>query len=190
MGKSSRTRQKFRNATRADPASPVRCPKPHTVRRSEGMKSKNRVKSNISALADESFHFAAEHEEHVHFDREPEQHAGGMHERVGGEAPDLTRSQDACAIEKHEDRAAAPPPAATSRQVTNGDHDVQGDENGRDVDRKPAHPGDWPIVIGGSDSEHISIIAFAFMSARAQRDRVMNSPRQRRIGHSARDAEI
>ena len=143
----------------------------------------------ISALADESFHFAAEHEEHVHFDREPEQHAGGMHERVGGEAPNLTRPQDACAIEKHEVEHGA---AASSHDQAseNGDHNVQGDEYGRDVDREPAHPGDWPIVIGGSDSEHISIIAFAFMSARAQRDRVMNSPRQRRIGHSARDAEI
>ena len=112
-----------------------------------------------------------------------------MHERVGGEAPNLTRPQDACAIEKHEVEHGA---AASSHDQAseNGDHNVQGDEYGRDVDREPAHPGDWPIVIGGSDSEHISIIAFAFMSARAQRDRVMNSPRQRRIGHSARDAEI
>jgi hypothetical protein len=67
---------------------------------------------------------------------------------------------------------------------------VQGDEYGRDVDRESTHPGDWPVVIGGSDSEHISIIAFGFMSARGRREGVMNSPRQRWIGRSGRDAKF
>ena len=88
-----------------------------------------------------------------------------MNERVGGEAPNLTRPQDTCAIEKHEVEHCTA--AGTDDQASeNGDHNMQSDEHGRDVDREPTHPGDWPIVIGGSDSEHISIIAFAFMSAR------------------------
>jgi hypothetical protein len=101
-----------------------------------------------------------------------------MHERVCRKAPNLARPQNARAIEQHEVEDGAP--AGSHDQASeNGDHNVQGDEHGRDVDREPTHPGNWPIVIGGSDSEHISIIAFGFPSARArkadERRKIQNS---------------
>src|SRR5262249_59157115 len=87
-----------------------------------------------------------------------------MHERVRSEAPNLTRPQDAGAIEKHEVEHGT---ATGGHDQTSQDrnHNMEGYQNGRDVDREPAHPRDRAIVIGGSYPEHISIIAFGFMSA-------------------------
>src|SRR5436190_1101846 len=63
------------------------------------------VESKESAAADETLHFAAEEEEHVHFERKPEKpHAGVgcVHKCVGYDLPDMPKSQDLRAVENKE----------------------------------------------------------------------------------------
>jgi hypothetical protein len=42
---------------------------------------------------------------------------------------------------------------------------VDADEHRRDIDGISAHPRDWAIIIGGSNSEHDSIIALVLADA-------------------------
>ena len=109
------------------------------------------VKRN--AAADGTFHLAAEREEHIHFDREREQDRRSVHQRVGGNPPDLAEIQNSCAVEleivEHGSGAGCDQNARDNRE-----RDVEADQHRRHIDGIAPHPCDRPIIIGGSDSEH------------------------------------
>src|SRR5207249_9873273 len=109
--------------------------------------------ADVSALADEPLHFAAEDEKHVHFNREPNEPTRRMNESVGRETPDLAAPQHPSAVKHHEVEHAAPP-GCDQEAGDDGKNSMAADQNGRDIDRETTHPRHWPIVIRGSDSEH------------------------------------
>ena len=114
------------------------------------------IEDNKSAAANGTFHLAAECEEHVHFDREPEERRSRVRhvdKSVGDDLPNASHAQDLRAVE---DQEIQKPGRAERREETSQHHqeNMKRDEQGRDMDRMPAYPCHWLVVIRGGDSEH------------------------------------
>ena len=76
-----------------------------------------------------------------------------MNERIGGNAPDLSTIQNRGAVEL-ENFENGCGPDCNQETGDNRDRDMQSNQDGRDINGIAPHPGDWTVVIGGSDSEH------------------------------------
>ena len=125
-------------------------PERHEHRRRE---EQNQVERDKGAPANEPFHFAAEHEEHVHLDREPEQTRGRVDEGVGRQLPHFAAPEDRGAVEdevRQNGRAAKRAQEADE----DGRDGMDRHQQRRDMDRIAADPRDRLVVIGSGDSEH------------------------------------
>ncbi len=157
---------KIPKCSAAEPATPNRAPKaPARSEKNRRHQEQKNVKDDERAAADEAFHFATEHEEHVHLDRKPkkrEGRIGRMDEGVSHNLPDA-RLRQTCALSKMKKFRIPAPPKATRKQVSTMQHDVHGDEQRRDINRMTSHPCHRLVVIGGGDSEHGSIKCARFI---------------------------
>ena len=144
----------------AEPASPTRWHKPQTVRKPKAKEAKER-KDRYSAPADEALDFPAESKKHVHLDREPDQCRGRMDKSVGRKLPERCRAKPG-RCRKAKDSGCRRRRNAMRQTAEHHAGNVRRDEQGRHIDRIASHPGDRPVIIGGSDSEHDLLVAAVY----------------------------
>src|SRR5207302_96246 len=91
----------------------------------------------------------------------------------GRNPPDLAEIQNSCAvvleIVEHGSGAECDQNARDNRK-----RGVEADQHGRHINGIAPHPCDWPIIIGGSDSEHAGINSERFERASRVRRRAKN----------------